>query len=67
EAYRFFYTVAALFGMKPDDPQKMAENIRSEIRRRLQELRSVAPEDLIAARWNRLRRIGCFGEGKNTF
>lgn len=49
------------------DPQKMADNIRTELRRRLQELGNVAPEELLAARWNRLRRIGCFGAGKNTF
>lgn len=49
------------------DPQKMAENIRLELRRRLQELVRVAPDELIAARWERLRRIGRIGEGKNTF
>lgn len=42
------------------DPLGMAENIRVEIRRRLQELRRVDLEQLIAARWSRLRRIGCF-------
>ncbi len=49
------------------DPQKMAENIRLELRRRLQELVRVAPDELIATRWERLRRIGRIGEGKNTF
>lgn len=42
------------------DPLGMAENIRVEIRRRLQELRKLDLEQLLAARWSRLRRIGCF-------
>ncbi len=42
------------------DPEGTADNIRAEIRRRLQELRQIDAEQLVAARWGRLRRIGCF-------
>lgn len=42
------------------DPEGTADNIRAEIRQRLQELRRIDTEQLVAARWSRLRRIGCF-------
>lgn len=40
------------------DMHSAAENIRDEIRRRLPELIRLSPEELVSARWNRLRRIG---------
>ncbi len=39
------------------DPKGTADNIRAEIRQRLQELRQIDAEQLVAARWSRLRRI----------
>jgi len=42
------------------DPKETADNIRAEIRQRLQELKKIGAEQLVEARWSRLRRIGSF-------
>lgn len=40
------------------DPQGAAENLRQELRKRLDELKRIDPEELVLNRWNRLRSIG---------